>query len=79
MRTEKQCVELAQARLDSIALNFISGKGTCVGLPELIPGRFVAIKGLDEETAGSYFVTKVRHQFSQQGFYTEFEVKGAKA
>lgn len=79
VRTEKQCVELAQARLDSIALNFISGKGTCVGLPELIPGRFVAIKGLDEETAGSYFVTKVRHQFSQQGFYTEFEVKGAKA
>ncbi len=79
VRTEKQCVELAQARLDAIALNFISGRGACVGLPELIPGRFITIKGLDEETVGSYFVTKVRHRFSQQGYYTEFEVKGAKA
>mgnify|MGYP001030358070 CR=1 FL=1 len=79
VRTEKECVEMAQARLDAIALNFISGRGTCVGIPELIPGRFVTIKGLDEDTAGSYFVTKVHHRFSQQGFYTQFEVKGAKA
>ena len=79
VRTEKECVEMAQARLDALALNFVSGRGTCVGLPELIPGRFISIKGMDEDTAGSYFVTRVHHQISRQGYYTEFEVKGAKA
>ena len=79
VRTEKECVEMAQAKLDAIALNFVSGRGACVGLPELIPGRFITIKGLDEDTAGSYFVTKVHHQISRRGYYTQFEVKGAKA
>ena len=79
VRTEKECMELAQARLDTLALNFVSGSGTCVGLPELIPGRYITIKGLDEDTEGTYFVTKVRHRFSRSGYYTQFEVKGAKA
>ena len=79
VRTEKECVELAQARLDSLALNFVSGWGTCVGIPELIPGRYITIKGLDDDTEGSYFLTKVRHRFTGDGFYTQFEVKGAKA
>lgn len=78
VRTDKECVELAQARFDAIALNFVSGQGVSVGIPELIPGRYITIKGLDGETEGSYFVTKVRHQFSHAGYYTQFEVKGAK-
>ena len=79
VRTEKECVELAQARLDSIAMNFVSGKGVCVGIPELIPGRYITIKGLDGDTEGTYFVSKVRHQFTRQGFYSHFEIKGARA
>lgn len=79
VRTEKECVELAQARLDSLALNFVSGLGTCVGIPELIPGRYISIKGLDDDTAGTYFISKVCHRFTGEGYYTQFEVKGAKA
>lgn len=79
VRTEKECVELAQARLDSLALNFVSGEGTCVGIPELIPGRYISIKGLDGDTEGTYFLCKVRHRFTGDGYYTEFDVKGAKA
>ena len=79
VRTEKECVELAQARLDSLALNFVSGSGTCVGIPELIPGRYITVKGLDDDTEGSYFISRVRHRFTGAGYYTQFEVKGAKA
>ena len=79
VRTEKECVELAQARLDNLALNFVSGVGTCVGIPELIPGRYITVKGLDDDTEGSYFVSKVRHRFTGAGYFTQFEVKGAKA
>ena len=79
VRTEKECVELAQARLDSQALNFVSGSGTCVGIPELIPGRYITVKGLDGYTEGNYFLSKVRHRFTKGGYFTQFEVKGAKA
>ena len=72
-------MELAQARLDSLALNFVSGSGTCVGIPELIPGRYISIKGLDGDSEGSYFLSKVRHRFTGEGYYTQFEVKGARA
>ncbi len=79
VRTEKECVELAQARLDHLALNFVSGQGTCVGIPELIPGRYISVKGLDDDTEGSYFLSAVRHRFTREGYFTEFEVKGARA
>lgn len=79
VRTEAECVRAAQARLNAIALNFVSGEGLCVGIPELIPGRYVSIVGLDGDTEGSYFVSRVRHSFSQQGYFTHFTVKGAKA
>ena len=78
VRTEEECVKLAQAKLDSIAMDFISGRGVCVGLPELIPGRFITIEGIDGAVEGSYFVTKVLHRFSRRGYYSMFEVKGAK-
>ena len=57
----------------------MAGEGTCVGIPELIPGRFISVKGLDGDTEGSYFLSRVRHRFTGEGYYTQFEVKGARA
>ncbi|MCD8335240.1 MAG: hypothetical protein LUC35_07900 [Clostridiales bacterium] len=77
-RTAEECTQLAQARLDSIAMELVSGEGQCIGIPELIPGRFITIDGLEDETEGVYFLNKVVHCFSAEGYYTSFEVKGAK-
>lgn len=79
VRTEQECITLAQARLDAQALEFVSGRGVCVGLPELIPGRFLTIAGLDGDIEGDYFLSKVRHRLTGNGYFTIFEVKGAKA
>ncbi|MCC8157035.1 MAG: hypothetical protein LIO54_07145 [Oscillospiraceae bacterium] len=78
VRTTDECTQLAQARLDSIAMNLVSGEGQCIGIPELIPGRFITIDGLEDETEGVYFLNKVTHSFTMEGYYTRFEVKGAK-
>ena len=79
VRTQAGCVALAQARLDSLSLDYITGQGTCLGLPELIPGRYIKIINVDNSTEGSYFVTKVNHRFDNKGGYmTTFEFKGAK-
>ena len=69
---------ISSVMLDRLALNYVSGSGLCLGLPELIPGRFITIEGLDGDTVGDYFITKVRHQFGSGGYLTQFEVKGAK-
>jgi phage protein D len=78
-RTQKECETLAQHRLNSIAMGFVSGEGECIGIPELIPGRYIKIEGGDEQTNGTYFLTKVRHHFTMDEYTTSFEVKGAKA
>lgn len=77
-QTKEECKCLAQARLDGQAMNLVSGEGTCIGIPELIPGRFITIDGLESESEGVYFLSKVTHSFTTEGYFTRFEVKGAK-
>ena len=77
-RTEEECRKLAQNRLNGIAMGFVSGDGQCVGIPELIPGRYLKIDGSDKSINGLYYLTKVRYVFSEAGYHTAFEFKGAK-
>ena len=77
-RTQEECKKLAQNRLNGIAMGLVSGQGQCVGIPELIPGRYLKIEGSDAGANGSYFITKIRHIFANMGYVTAFEVKGAK-
>jgi len=77
-RTEGELTRLAQARLNGIAMGLVSGEGTCIGIPELIPGRFITIDGMEEQAKGTYFLTKVTHSFTTEGYYTRFEVRGSK-
>ena len=78
-QTQEECKTLAQQRLNSIAMGFVTGEGECVGIPELIPGRYLKIDGADDQTNGSYFISRVVHRISTEQYTTMFEVKGAKA
>lgn len=52
------------------------GSGKCVGLPELIPGRFVEIDMLEEMANKKYYIEEVTHKIDKQGFVTEFKTGG---
>lgn len=78
VRTEEECTRLAQCRLNARAMSLVQGVGRCVGLPELIPGRYISIKGVDAQTEGSYYISSVNHRFSREGYYTEFYARGAR-
>ena len=78
-RTQEECKTLAQRRLNGIAMGLVSGGGECIGMPELIPGRYIEIDGGDKQSNGTYFLSKVRHLFTDDGYRTSFEIKGAKA
>lgn len=77
--TKEECTRLAQAKLNGISMGYVQGGGQCIGIPELIPGRYIGIKGLGDESTREFFVSRVIHSFSERGYFTRFEVKGAKA
>ena len=79
VQTPEECKELAQARFDQRAFSFVTGVGRCIGIPELIPGRYITLKGFDKSAAAEYFISKVTHEFNEDGYYTTFTVKGAKS
>lgn len=77
--TTDECKQLAQARLNGISMGFVNGSGRCIGIPELIPGRFIKIKNLTGTKTDEFFLSRVVHRFSGSGYFCDFEVKGAKA
>lgn len=48
----------------------------CIGLPELIPGRFIAIDRVDSIANKKYYITRVTHRFDDSGFSTQVETEG---
>lgn len=51
-----------------------SGSMSCIGLPELVPGRFVKVKGLDSDLDRNYYIREIRHSFGSDGFSTSLEI-----
>ena len=79
VKDAQECKAIAQAILDASAINFVKGKGRCLGLPELIPGKWITLDGMDKTSNNNYFVTKVSHEFSSEsGYFTSFEAKSDK-
>lgn len=59
---------LAQKR----KLASMSGRVTTIGLPEIVPGRY--IKVLNVGSSEKYYIRSVRHSFSENGFLTDAEL-----
>ncbi|MCH5281437.1 MAG: phage late control D family protein [Lachnospiraceae bacterium] len=52
------------------------GSGVCIGLPELIPGRYVEITMLEDMVNKKYYIVHVTHKIDEEGFVTEFTTGG---
>lgn len=53
-----------------------TGSGSCIGLPEIVPGRYIALQKLGNGMDRKYYIDKVRQEWGSDGFITHFEVKG---
>lgn len=51
------------------------GSGSCVGLPELLPGRILELGNLDQTTPKTCYITGVRHSIGSSGYTTQFDVE----
>ncbi len=74
--SEAQADKIAKGLFEKMALEHITGDGSCPGRPELRAGTVVKIDGLGKRFSGSYYVTSVTHTISAgSGYQTNFSVK----
>lgn len=71
--TMAQAKYLAKARMQERQRQSGAINGRCVGLPELLPGRFLAISQASPQVNGAYYIHTVRHILDGTGFETQFE------
>ncbi len=72
--TAAEAKKRAEAELDRRSMNFVKGTGSCIGLPELIPGRYLQLKNFDPTIDNDYYITNIKHSFGDSGFTTTFNV-----
>lgn len=54
-----------------------SGRGVTIGLPELVPGRFVKVEALEKDYGDhTYYIESVVHEINGEKFQTTFEIGG---
>lgn len=76
IRTEKEAKDVATAEKDAILMGFITGSGSCIGIPELIPERFIKLEGMGPGIDNTYYINQVSHRCGSSGYITTFQVRG---
>lgn len=75
--TLEKANERAKAIADARQWDLRSARGVTVGLPELVPGRFVEVKNLESDFGNhKYYITEVVHEIDEERFQTTFEAGG---
>ena len=64
--------EIGRQKIDKVQ----GGRGKCIGIPEIVPGRYIKLDKLDSDANQKYYIVEVRHHFGEEGYYTEFETEG---
>lgn len=54
------------------------GSGTCIGIPELVPGSYIKLGNLDSGDGKEYYIKSVKHNIGSGGYTTQFDVEGCK-
>ena len=65
----------AEARIKAVADTFGSLEITCIGRPEIGPGRFIKLEKIADNINGKYYVTSVRHTMGDGEFLTTFRAR----
>lgn len=75
--TQKRADEKAQSIADRKKWGTKGGQGITIGLPELVPGRFICVKSLEKECESRhYYLKNVVHEINGEHFQTFFEIGG---
>lgn len=69
IQSQQDADSRADSLYEQISYRLGSFEATCVGIPDLSPGRFIDVKGMGAPADNSFYITTVIHQFSSAGGY----------
>lgn len=52
------------------------GSGSSIGIPEIVPGRFIRLEKLDSSLDKKYYIVRARHTLGSGGYTTDFDLEG---
>lgn len=77
VKSVEEANQRAAALMKDFSFNFFKAEMTFVGLPELVPGMTLTLKGLGERFSRDYYVEKTVHTISDQGYETSVSVRSS--
>lgn len=69
VRSKKEAGYRADYLAEDISYRFGTLSCETLGLPELVPGRFVEVRGLGSPVNNTFYLVSVRHRMTQRGEY----------
>ncbi len=78
INTQADAETRANYLLEEMSYRLGSIRMTIVGIPEIVPGRFITLKGFGDALSNKYYITDVHHTYTLGGkFLTEIEGKAS--
>lgn len=74
LNTDDKAKKRAEVEVENILSEAYYSKLQCIGLPEIIPGRYLELKDFDSEIDGKYYITKVCHEFTPGEYITSLNL-----
>ncbi|MCR5251312.1 MAG: hypothetical protein K6E50_11960 [Lachnospiraceae bacterium] len=59
----------AEYLVDEVSYRFGTLEAEMVGIPELMPGKFIILEGLGTAASNTFYLSSVRHSMEANGFY----------
>ncbi len=64
INTEDKASKRAKVEVNNYLENAYSAKLICIGIPELIQGRYILLDNFDSDLDKKYYIRKVKHEYS---------------
>ena len=71
-KVKKRASYIARSAVEDVK----SGRLITIGLPEIVPGRFIEVVKLEKMVNKKYYISEVRHHLDTSFFTTEIEIGG---
>jgi hypothetical protein len=69
--SQSEAKEIAKSKLGGVS---VTGTGETFGIPTLVAGKVIKLKGLGSKFTNNYYVTRATHRMGGSGYRTSFEV-----
>ncbi|MBQ9382941.1 MAG: hypothetical protein IJT87_01770 [Ruminiclostridium sp.] len=74
--SESKAKTRAGAIAEKLTMDACFAEGELIGIPEIVPGRYLQIKDLEDMADKKYYLSEVTHRVTESRFSTFFEARG---